>query len=56
MKVEKDHSASSRSDEGDDAAEIAQLQVMQASPLAIESIRKAEADSRAFNLGAQSRC
>ena len=53
MKVEKDHSASSRSDEGDDAAEIAQLQVMQASPLAIESIRKAEADSRAFNLGAR---
>ncbi len=53
VKVEKDRSARSRSDEGDDAAEIAQLQVMQASPFAIESIRKAEADSRAFNLSAR---
>jgi VWFA-related protein len=53
LKVEKDHSARSRSDESDDAAEIAQLQVMQASPFAIESIRNAEADSRAFNLSSR---
>ena len=51
MKVQKDHSARSRSDEASDAADIAQLQVMQASPFAIEAIRQAQADSRAHNYG-----
>jgi VWFA-related protein len=53
MKVEKNHAARSRSDEADDAAAVAQLQVMQASPFAIEAIQKAQADSRAFDYGAR---
>ncbi len=39
MKVEKNHAARSRSDEADDAAEVAQLQAMQTSPFAIEAIQ-----------------
>ncbi len=53
VKVEKNHAARSRSDEADDAASVAQLQVMQASPFAIEAIQKAQADSRAFDYGAR---
>jgi VWFA-related protein len=51
MKVEKNHAASSRSDQADDASVVAQLQVMQASPFAIAAIQKAQADSRAFDYG-----
>ena len=51
MKVEKNHAARSRSDEADDTADVAQLQVMQASPIAIAAIRQAQADSRAHNAG-----
>ena len=53
MKVEKNHAARSRSDEADDTADVAQLQVMQASPIAIAAIRQAQADSRAHNAGDQ---
>ncbi len=51
VKVEKNHTARSRSDEADDASDIAQLQVMQASPFAIAAIQQAQADSRAHNSG-----
>jgi VWFA-related protein len=51
LKVEKNHTARSHSDEADDEAAVAQLQVMQASPFAIAAIRQAQADSRAHSAG-----
>ncbi len=53
IKVEKDRSSRSRSDTADDAADVAQLQVMQASPFAIAALQEAQADSAAHDLGAR---
>jgi VWFA-related protein len=51
MKSEKDSSFRSRSDNDDDAADIANLRVMQASGYGIEALQAAQADSRAHDYG-----
>jgi VWFA-related protein len=53
LKPEKDSSFRSRSDSADDAASVANLQLMQASPFAIQALQAAQADARAQDYGAR---